>query len=59
MVNHARNMGCGRAKRRAWQPTQVLLPEESPWAKEPGGLQSMEWQRVGHDWVTKHTHMPC
>ena len=26
--------------RRAWQPTQVFLPGESPWAEEPGGLQS-------------------
>ena len=23
-----------------------------PWTEEPGGLQSMELQRVGHDWVT-------
>ena len=22
------------------------------WTKEPGGLQSLETQRVGHDWVT-------
>ena len=22
-----------------------------PWTKEPGGLQSMGWQRVRHDWV--------
>ena len=21
-----------------------------PWTEEPGGLQSMESQRVGHDW---------
>ena len=21
-----------------------------PWTEEPGGLQSMELQRVGHDW---------
>ena len=21
----------------------------SPWTEEPGGLQSMGWQRVGHD----------
>ena len=27
--------------RRVWQPTQVFLPEESPWTKDPGGLQSM------------------
>ena len=23
-----------------------------PWTEEPGSLQSMGWQRVGHDWVT-------
>ena len=34
--------------RRAWQPTLVFLPGESPWTEEPGGLQSMESQRVGH-----------
>ena len=26
-----------------------------PWIEEPGGLQSMGSQRVGHDWVTEHT----
>jgi len=26
--------------RRAWKPTPVSLPGESPWTKEPGGLQS-------------------
>ena len=35
--------------RRAWQPTQVFLPGEFPWTEEPGGLQSMRLQRVGHD----------
>ena len=35
--------------RRAWQPTPVFLPGESPWTEEPGGLQSMGLQRVGHD----------
>ena len=39
--------------RRKWQPTPVYLPGESPWAEEPGWLQSMGSQRVGHDWVTK------
>ena len=34
--------------RRAWQPAPVFLPGESPWAEEPGGLQSMGLQRVGH-----------
>ena len=27
------------------------------WTEEPGGLQSMESQRVGHDWVT-NTYLP-
>ena len=26
-----------------------------PWTEEPGRLQSMELQRVGHDRETKHT----
>ena len=36
------------------QLTPVFLPGESPWTKEPGGLQSIGSQRVGHDWATKH-----
>ena len=28
---------------------------ETPWTEEPGGLQSMESQRVGHNLVTEHT----
>ena len=31
------------------QLTPLFLPGESPWT---GGLQSMESQRVGHDWMT-------
>ena len=34
--------------RRAWQSTPVLLPGESPWTEEPGRLQSLGSQRVGH-----------
>ena len=26
-----------------------ILAWRSPWREEPGGLQSMGWQRVGHD----------
>ena len=34
--------GLGRFPwRRAWQPTPVFLPAESPWTKKPDGLQSM------------------
>ena len=35
--------------RKAWQPTPVFLPRESPWTEEPGGLQSIGSQRGGHD----------
>ena len=31
------------------------LAGESPWTEEPGGLQSMGPQRVGHDRATKHS----
>ena len=34
--------GCGN-------PLQILLPGESPWTEEPGGLQSVGFQRVRHD----------
>ena len=30
-----------------------ILAWEIPWTEEPGGLQSMRLQRVGHDLVTK------
>ena len=33
-----------------------ILAWESPWTEEPGGLQSVGLQRVGHHWATKHTH---
>ena len=39
--------------RRAWQPTPVFLPGESPWTEDPGGLQS----RVTKESDTnKHRH---
>ena len=28
-----------------------ILAWRIPWTEEPGGLQSMGLQRVGHDWV--------
>ena len=43
--------------RRKWQPTPVFLPREFPWTGEPGRLQSMGSQRVGHDQATKHSIM--
>ena len=43
--------------RRAWQPTPIFLPGESPWTEQPGGLQSIGSQRVGHTqlkWFSIH-----
>ena len=48
------SLGWEDAWRKARQPTPVFLPGESPLTQEPGELQSMALQRVGHDWVTKH-----
>ena len=46
--------GLGRFPwRRKWQSTPVFLPGKIPWTEEPGGLQSMRLQRVGHDLVTE------
>ena len=35
------SLGWETPRRRAWKPTLVFLPGESPWTEEPGGLQSM------------------
>ena len=35
--------------RRAWQPTPVILPGESPWTEETGSLQSIGMHQTGHD----------
>ena len=34
-----------------------ILAWEISWTEEPGGLQSMRSQRVGHDWVTNTLNM--
>ena len=33
-----------------------ILAWRIPWTEEPGGLQSIGSQRVGHDWVTNTLH---
>ena len=33
-------------------PHSSTLAWNIPWMEEPGGLQSMESRRVGHDWAT-------
>ena len=34
-----------------------ILAWRMPWTEEPGGLQSMEPQRVRHDWAHTHVHI--
>jgi len=50
-----RSLGWEDRRRRAWQPTPVFLPGESPWTEEPGRLQSMGLQRIRHHWATRHS----
>ena len=45
--------------RRKWQPPPVFLPGESPWTEEPGGLQSVGSQRVGHNWSDSASTPNC
>ena len=33
-----------------------ILAWKIPWTEEPGELQSMGSQRVGHDWTGMHAH---
>ena len=42
-------------RRAWWLQYSCLESSHSPWTEEPGGLQSMGLQRVGPDWVTKHS----
>ena len=35
-----------------------ILAWRIPWTEEPGRLQSMRSQRVGHGWACTHTHIP-
>ena len=39
-------------REKAMAPHSSTLAWKIPWAEEPGGLQSVGSQRVGHDWVT-------
>ena len=44
--------------RRAWPPTPLLLPGESPWTGESGGLQPtglQSWTRL--EWLSMHAHI--
>ena len=50
---------CRRCSRCRFHPWVRKIPwREIPWTEKPGGLQSMGSQRVGHDWMTEHAHIP-
>ena len=36
-----------------------ILVWKSPWTEEPGGLQSVELQRVKHSWARTYTVFPA
>ena len=44
--------GLGRSLEKGMATHSSILAWRIPWTAEPGGLQSMGSQRVGHDWVT-------
>ena len=49
--------GSGRSPGKEMATHFSILVWKIPWTQEPGGLQFMKAQRVGHDQVTEHTHM--
>ena len=44
-----RSLGCEDALEKGMATHSSILAWRIPWTKEPGGLQSMGSQRVGHD----------
>ena len=46
--------GSGRSPGGEHGNPSSILAGRIPWTGEPGGLQSIGLQRVGHDWATKH-----
>ena len=47
-----RSLGWEDLLEKAMAPHSSILAGRIPWMEEPGGLQSMGWQRVGHDSAT-------
>ena len=48
--------GLGRSPGGGHGDPPSILGREIPWTEEPGRLQPMGLQRVGHDWATEHVH---
>ena len=52
-----RSLGWGDPEEKSMATYSSILAWESPWTEEPGGLQSMGSQRVGHILVAEHACM--
>ena len=48
--------GLGRSPGEEMATHSSILAWKIPWTEDPGWLQSMRSQRVGHDEVTEHAH---
>ena len=53
----AQSRGRENPREKGMTPHSCILPWESPWTEEPGGLQSMGPRRAGHSWVTEWLSM--
>ena len=51
---HVRSLGQEDPLEQGMAIHSIILAWKIPWTEQPGGLQSVKLQRVGHDWVTKH-----
>ena len=49
--------GLGRSLEEQMETHSSILAWKIPWTEEPGGLQSVELQRVRYDLVIKHAHI--
>ena len=47
-----RSLGGEDLLKKGMATNSSILAGKIPWTEEPGGLQSMGLQRVGHDWAT-------
>ena len=50
------SLGWGDSLEKEMATHSSILAWEILWTEEPGRLQSMRSQRVGHNWVCAHTH---
>ena len=52
------SLGCKDSLEKEMATHSSILTWRTPWTKEPGRLQSIGSQRVGHDWATSFYVVP-